>query len=98
MSESEFKYGTGFTSVKVHHAPGGQSNFSIGWEGPEPQRREAPPADARRRNEEEAERQRRQVQEDQYHRQLRENNKANPVQTSVKVKNPPGGQSSITFG
>lgn len=25
------------TSVKVHHAPGGKSNFSLGWDEPEKQ-------------------------------------------------------------
>lgn len=29
MQEEEKKDTT--TSVKVHHAPGGQSNFSLGW-------------------------------------------------------------------
>lgn len=26
------KHTDGTTSVKVHHAPGGKSNFSIGWD------------------------------------------------------------------
>ena len=25
------KHGNGTTSVKVHHAPGGSSNFSLAW-------------------------------------------------------------------
>ena len=28
------KHSDGTTSVKVHHAPGGKSNFSLGWDGP----------------------------------------------------------------
>lgn len=28
------KHTSGTTSVKVHHAPGGKSNFSIGWDAP----------------------------------------------------------------
>lgn len=30
------KHSQGTTSVKVHHAPGGKSNFSIGWDVPAP--------------------------------------------------------------
>lgn len=30
------KHGSGTTSVKVHHAPGGQSNFSLAWGEPAP--------------------------------------------------------------
>lgn len=26
------KHGDGTTSVKVHHAPGGKSNFSLSWD------------------------------------------------------------------
>jgi len=26
------KHSAGTTSVKVHHAPGGKSNFSLGWD------------------------------------------------------------------
>lgn len=26
------------TSVKVHHAPGGKSNFSLGWEEEKPKK------------------------------------------------------------
>jgi len=28
------KHTQGTTSVKVHHAPGGKSNFSLGWDEP----------------------------------------------------------------
>ena len=30
------KHSAGTTSVKVHHAPGGKSNFSLGWDTPVP--------------------------------------------------------------
>lgn len=30
------KHSSGTTSVKVHNAPGGKSNFSLGWDTPEP--------------------------------------------------------------
>lgn len=30
------KHSQGTTSVKVHHAPGGKSSFSIGWDVPTP--------------------------------------------------------------
>ena len=33
------KHGDGTTSVKVHHAPGGKSNFSLGWEEPKYQQK-----------------------------------------------------------
>jgi hypothetical protein len=35
MSENQFHYGTEFTSVRVHNAPGGNSNFSLGWDVPD---------------------------------------------------------------
>lgn len=37
------KHTGGTTSVKVHHAPGGQSSFSLGWDVPEkaPQKKNA---------------------------------------------------------
>lgn len=36
MSENQFHYGTNFTSVKTHHAPGGTSSISLGWDPEEP--------------------------------------------------------------
>ena len=33
---AEYKYGTNFTSVKVRHAPGGQSSINLGWDDPPP--------------------------------------------------------------
>ncbi len=37
MQDDRLKYGTEFTSVKVHQSPGGNSSLSLAWE--EPQRR-----------------------------------------------------------
>ena len=42
MSENQFHYGTGFTSVRTHAPPGGSSNFSLGWTD-EPQQAPAKP-------------------------------------------------------
>lgn len=30
------KHSQGTTSVKVHNAPGGKSNFSLAWDAPDP--------------------------------------------------------------
>jgi hypothetical protein len=83
----------GVTSVKVSNAPGGKSNFSLAWDEP------AKPAN--------------QYQSHLKKPQQEITGKPNqlpakqvvPVQqpvpagkTSVKVVNPPGGKSSITFG
>ena len=86
------KHGQGTTSVKVHNAPGGKSNFSLAWDEPvkptNQQGKKAPQQEIA----------------------LKPNqvvvNNVKPVQqqqppagkTSVKVANPPGGKSSITFG
>ena len=37
------KHSQGTTSVKVHHAPGGKSNFSLGWDVPEPASKKTAP-------------------------------------------------------
>lgn len=34
MSDSHFKYGVGYTSVKMHQAPGGNSSINLGWDEP----------------------------------------------------------------
>ena len=43
MNDDRMKYGTEFTSVKVHQSPGGNSSISLAWEEPA-RRRGAPPA------------------------------------------------------
>ena len=81
------KHGENTTSVKVHHAPGGRSNFSLAWGEPEPVKRQAPT-----------------VSPVVPQQPLRPSNHILPssnesdAKTSVKVRNPPGGRSSITFG
>lgn len=81
----DFSKQNGTTSVKVHHAPGGKSNFSLSWDA-EPQqvvgKTKAP------------------VVQQQNIQKVNEiqPQKANNVQTSVKVHNPPGGRSNFTFG
>ena len=84
------KHNSGTTSVKVHHAPGGKSNFSLAWD-------DAPQNNNKPSNK-----------PPQQQVALKPNQALNvPVvakeqpaagKTSVKVHNPPGGKSSITFG
>lgn len=82
------KHGDGTTSVKVHHAPGGKSNFSLAWDnGPQeqPVKKTQPVVN----------------QPPVQSHQVQTNNqggKALNVQTSVKVHNPPGGKSNFTLG
>lgn len=78
----------GTTSVKVHHAPGGKSNFSLAWDTeptkptkqvkptqPQPQTQPLAPQN-----------------------QQQQPAAGNTTKTSVKVHNPPGGRSNIIFG
>ncbi len=81
----DFAKQNGTTSVKVHHAPGGKSNFSLAWDT-EPQQvvnKIKPP-----------------VVQQQNVQQVKEvqPQKSNNVQTSVKVHAPPGGKSNFTLG
>lgn len=87
------KHGQGTTSVKVHHAPGGKSNFSLGWDEPtKPATQQAP------------KQQQQEAQKQEVAQKPNQPTKLNPAEqpaagkTSVKVQNPPGGKSSITFG
>jgi hypothetical protein len=79
----------GTTSVKVHHAPGGKSSFSLAWDTeptkPTNQVKQAPVQAPTK--------------------PLAPQNQptvqpaaGNTAKTSVKVHNPPGGKSSIFFG
>ena len=85
------KHSEGTTSVKVHHAPGGNSNISLGWDNSEPapkkqnnpQPQPQPASNAPQKTAGI-------VQTNQ--------DKKDDTKTSVKVHNPPGGKSSITFG
>lgn len=88
------KHTQGTTSVKVHHAPGGKSNFSLGWDTPEVS---SQPTKKPLQN---------QNQPNQYTQptNLKGNNIMNnndmPVagKTSIKVHNPPGGRSNFVLG
>ena len=78
------KHSAGTTSVKVHHAPGGKSNFSLGWDTPATTTTKAtnqttanPVVPLKESN---------------------QATKPTDTKTSVKVHNPPGGRSNIIFG
>ncbi len=81
----EFSKQEGTTSVKVHHAPGGKSNFSLAWD--------AEPNQPKGKNQQPL-----QVKPNQIPQPVAVKEKANNVQTSVKVHNPPGGKSNFTLG
>lgn len=75
----------GTTSVKVHHAPGGKSNFSLAWDT-EPVKTTAKPQPAKTsvlplgtQN-------------------LNSQPQPTSDKTNVKIRNPPGGRSNIIFG
>lgn len=78
----EFSKQDGTPSVKVHHAPGGKSNFSLAWDA-EPQQvvGKSKPVVTQVQKQPEIVPQ-----------------KSNNVQTSVKVHAPPGGKSNFTLG
>ena len=97
------KHTDGTTSVKVHHAPGGKSNFSLGWDEPKPATKSTPvqpPAQQKQQqpqptvastNSTAGYSQKGQQQQQQQQQQ--------PAgKTSVKVHNPPGGKSNFTLG
>jgi hypothetical protein len=76
------KHSQGTTSVKVHHAPGGKSNFSLGWDVPT---KPLPAKNAPTSN-------------PIVGQPLQESKQPTDAKTSVKVHNPPGGRSNIIFG
>ena len=78
------KHGSGTTSVKVHHAPGGSSNFSLAWDNgpvtkPAPRAAQNNPVTGALK-------------------ETNHLPQGNDVKTSTKVRNPPGGRSNIVFG
>ena len=89
------KHTDGTTSVKVHHAPGGQSNISLGW-GDQPQ-----PA-PKKSNPQPPVSQPTNPQPTQPLTTAGQSQNAqaanNDNKTSVKVHNPPGGKSNFTLG
>ena len=86
----DFAKQDGTPSVKVHHAPGGKSSFSLAWDA-EPQQNVGQG--------------KKQVVNNQIHNQpVHKNVQSQPetyksnAQTSVKVHAPPGGKSNFTLG
>lgn len=85
------KHTDGTTSVKVHHAPGGKSNFSIGWD--------EPPKEAPKKNTQPPQQvQSQPPQQPQPAQQAPKPQGNEDNKTSVKVHNPPGGKSNFTLG
>lgn len=101
MTDDRSKYGTDHTSVRVHHAPGGQSSFSLGW-GQEEAKKPAltPEQEEERKKREEDEKKKKEEEE-----LAKKANADLPAAGSYRSNptgryggNPPGGKSSITFG
>ncbi len=80
----DFSKQDGTTSVKVHHAPGGKSNFSLAWDAEPTQVVGKSKPVVQSTN----------VQQTNNVQPQKSNN----VATSVKVHNPPGGKSNFTLG
>jgi len=79
----------GTTSVKVHHAPGGKSSFSLAWDT-EPSKPTNPkhvPATTKPA-----------LNPVPTNQPTTTTAPTNTAKTSVKVHNPPGGRSNIVFG
>lgn len=84
------KHSQGTTSVKVHNAPGGKSNFSLAWDAPEP---------AQKKNNTQPVPQPPAQQQPQTTAGYAQKKEVEPAgKTSVKVHNPPGGKSNFTLG
>lgn len=111
MSEQQHHYGTGFTSVKVHQNPGGDSTFSLSWDdGSNSQPKEPPrkiPSETdeeqKRKEEEQKQRDEEEGKRKQEQEKLREEERKQRIAEEekapqAKAKVPPGGYSSITFG
>lgn len=85
----------GVPTTKVHYAPGGKSNFSLGWD-PEPVQPlkpkntpvQQPPA----------QQQSKPTPSPVVASQQGESKPTSGAHTSVKVHNPPGGKSNFTLG
>lgn len=88
----DFSKQDGTTSVKVHHAPGGQSNFSLGWDGAEQPKKTQPKAE-----QSSTQAQNQNVSNQPAHT-MQKSQQENGVTTSVKVHNPPGGKSNFSLG
>lgn len=90
------KHSQGTTSVKVHHAPGGKSNFSLGWD--EPPKNNAPKPETQKNAPQEIPLKPNQAPVKQETKEAPKQEQPAAGKTSVKVHNPPGGKSNIIFG
>jgi hypothetical protein len=88
------KQDQGVTSVKVHHAPGGKSNFSLAWDEPVKPNNQ-PNSNFKKAQQEITGKPNQQPPKQQV---VEPPQQVAAGKTSVKVKHPPGGHSSITFG
>lgn len=83
----------------MHHAPGGKSNFSLGWEEPPAQKntQNAPKVEVQKNAQQEVTLKPNQAP---YKPQEQAPKQEQPAagKTSVKVHAPPGGKSNIIFG
>lgn len=102
MTDDRSKYGTDHTSVRVHHAPGGQSSFSLGWGQEEAKKPQLTPEQEEERKRREEEEKKKKEDEEQAKKVTADmpaaggSSRSNP--TGRYGGQPPGGKSSITFG
>lgn len=93
------KHTDGTTSVKVHHAPGGKSNFSLGWsEEPKPAPKKENPQAPPSQPQQQATSQPQAASTAGYSQKGQQQQTNEDNKTSVKVHNPPGGKSNFTLG
>jgi len=87
------KHSNGTTSVKVHHAPGGKSNFSLAWDTTtQPNKPTQQPITHQPITQQQP------LKEVKQPATQAPTNPPAAGKTSVKVHNPPGGKSNIIFG
>ena len=92
------KHNQGTTSVKVHHAPGGKSNFSLGWDEP-PAQKNASKVEVQKSSQQEMPLKPNQAPyNSKPQEQAAKQEQPAAGKTSVKVHAPPGGKSNIIFG
>ena len=102
MSENQFQYGVGLSSVVNHAPPGGHSSISFGDDSEEPK------APQRNRNQPQEELKAEGAPQEEEKEEEEEDGPKEPAEvagqrttdapTSIKVHAPPGGHSSISFG
>jgi len=104
MSENQFKYGTSYSSVRVHQKPGGNSTFSLGW-GAEEERKSVPepakvvPPAEEENQEEELRRQEELKRAEELRKKEDEDKKKKEEEAKAATKSrvPPGGKTSFSF-